>query len=82
MRKPGWIGLTMVLLAGATELTAEGGKAKSEGDALTGRATIDVRKTVNPAVIGGGVNFAFSDFNYINFRSGGEWGDIHSQHLP
>lgn len=82
IRKLGWIGLSSLLLSGATVLTAEDGKAKSEGDVLTGRATIDVRKTVNPAVIGGGVNFAFSDFNYINFRSGGEWGDIHSQHLP
>ena len=50
MRKLGWIALTSVLLSGATVLTAEDGKAKSEGDAPTGRATIDVRKTVNPAV--------------------------------
>lgn len=33
VRKPGWIALTSLLLAGATVLAAEDGKAKAQGDA-------------------------------------------------
>ena len=56
--------------------------AVAQSEELTGRAAIDVEETVNPAVIGGGVNFAFSGHCYIHFPTGGEWGKIHSQHLP
>ena len=59
-----------------------GGQAPGQQEMLTGSATLDIDETINPAVIGGGVNFAFSDYNYIHFPTGGEWGEIHSQHLP
>ena len=58
-----------------------GGQAPGQQEMLTGSATVDIDETISPAVIGGGVNFAFSDYNYIHFRTGGEWGEIHSQHL-
>lgn len=72
-----WIGYVMI---GA--LAATGFQAVAQPGTLAGRATIDVGKTVNPAIIGGGVNFAFSDYCYIDFPTGGEWDKIHSQHLP
>ncbi|MHB0999697.1 MAG: hypothetical protein ACYC27_10675 [Armatimonadota bacterium] len=49
---------------------------------LKGNLTIDMNKVINPDIIGCGVNFAFSDYEYIDYPSGGEWTNIHSQHLP
>ena len=61
---------------------APAGLAAGQQQQLTGRATIGVGETVNPDIIGGGVNFAFSDYTYVHYPTGGEWGEIHSQHLP
>ena len=53
--------------------------ATAQAQPLEGEAVVDLTRMINPSIIGGGVNFAFSDYTYIDFPSGGEWGKIHSQ---
>lgn len=49
---------------------------------ITGTIEIDTKRVINPQVIGAGVNFAFSDYEYFNMLTGEGWGDIKSQNMP
>ncbi len=49
---------------------------------ISGTARVEVHTVVNPDIIGGGVNFAFSDYKYIDYVTGKEWDNAHSRHLP
>jgi len=49
---------------------------------IQAKITIDENKVINPQIIGSGVNFAFSDYEYFDMLTGAQWDNIKSQHLP
>ncbi|MBQ9358072.1 MAG: hypothetical protein IJT95_00820 [Abditibacteriota bacterium] len=50
--------------------------------ALEGGIEADEGKVINPGIIGPGVNFSFSDYEYFNMITGAQWTGIQSRHLP
>lgn len=56
--------------------------AKQVTDEMTGTLWIDFDDVINPDIIGGGVNFDFSSYVFINLVNGGEWSGLRSQHIP
>ncbi len=53
-------------------------------DDMKGTLKVNYDKIINPEIIGGGVNFDFSSYVFINLINGGEWGtgSLRSQHIP
>ena len=53
-------------------------------DEMKGTLNVNYDKIINPEIIGGGVNFDFSSYVFINLINGGEWGTgaNRSQHIP
>ncbi|MBR5797865.1 MAG: hypothetical protein IKY29_02820 [Clostridia bacterium] len=51
-------------------------------DEMRGTLSIDFDNVINPEIIGGGVNFDFSSYVFINLVNGGEWAGVRSQHIP
>jgi len=53
-------------------------------DNLQGTLTVWTDEVINKDIIGGGVNFDFSSYVFINLLYGGEWGsgNLRSQHIP
>ncbi len=53
-------------------------------DEMKGTLDVDFGEVINPDIIGGGVNFDFSSYVFINLTNGGEWGTgpLRSQHIP
>ena len=51
---------------------------------MRGTLKADTQNIINPDIIGGGVNFDFSSYVFINLCNGGEWGTgpLRSQHIP
>ncbi len=47
-----------------------------------GSIEADRNKIINPSIIGPGVNFSFSDYEYFNMITGAQWTGIQSRHLP
>ena len=50
--------------------------------ALEGAIEADEENIINPGIIGPGVNFSFSDYEYFNMITGAQWTGIESRHLP
>lgn len=71
------ISLALVFLTGQATLFGAEDKTFSPAS-----VTVDFERVINPEVIGGGVNFALSDFLYIGYPERTEWDGIHSRHLP
>lgn len=67
--------------------TIDYGDVKAETYAPTvttnmyGTLTVDTGTVVNKSIIGGGVNFGYSDYIYINLDTAHEW-PSRSQHIP
>lgn len=51
-------------------------------DEMRGTLRVDFDNVINPEIIGGGVNFDFSSYVFINLVNGGEWNGVRSQHIP
>ena len=51
-------------------------------DEMKGTLKVNYDKIINPKIIGGGVNFDFSSYVFINLINGGEWSSTRSQHIP
>ena len=49
---------------------------------MKGTLTVNFDEIINPDIIGGGVNFDFSSYVFINLLNGGEWSGVRSQHIP
>ena len=49
---------------------------------MKGTLTVDFSEVINENIIGGGVNFDFSSYVFINLVNGGEWSGVRSQHIP
>jgi hypothetical protein len=49
---------------------------------MKGDLTVNFDEIINPDIIGGGVNFDFSSYVFINLVNGGEWSGTRSQHIP
>lgn len=51
---------------------------------MTGVLTVRPDEIINSSIIGGGVNFDFSSYVFINLVNGNEWGtgNLRSQHIP
>ncbi len=59
-------------------------EAMKEGvlEEMKGTLNVNYDKIINPEIIGGGVNFDFSSYVFINLINGGEWSSTRSQHIP
>jgi alpha-galactosidase len=49
---------------------------------MKGTLRVNFDEVINPDIIGGGVNFDFSSYVFINLINGGEWSGVRSQHIP
>ena len=50
--------------------------------AMTGTLTVDTSKVVNASIVGGGINFAFSDYTYFDYINGTSGGRFFAQTMP
>ncbi len=48
---------------------------------MKGTLNLNFDEVINPDIIGGGVNFDFSSYVFMNLVNGGEW-EVRSQHIP
>ncbi|MCE5197997.1 MAG: hypothetical protein ABFD54_13870 [Armatimonadota bacterium] len=72
-----WLCLLVVVGFVASGVCSES-SAKSTQPPLTGEAVVSIRNIINPKIIGGGVNFAFSDYTYTHLTDGYTW----AQQIP
>lgn len=50
-------------------------------DNMKSTLNLNFGEVINPDIIGGGVNFDFSSYVFMNLVNGGEW-EVRSQHIP